>query len=93
MALSGVKPGRPSLESATIATAARHTLGFRVPLLGIHLEVQKAVLPFYVGLAATVALDLVDWPLALVVGVGHYVAMNSHNQMIREGAAGVHAGA
>lgn len=63
-----------------------------MPLVGLHLQVPKAALPFYVGLAAMVVFDLVDWPLTVVLGVGHYVQMTSHNRLIREAAAGVDAG-
>ena len=32
---------------------------------------------FYVGLGALAALELVEWPVAMVVGVGHYLATES----------------
>ena len=39
---------------------------------------------YYLGLVALVAFDVLDWPLALVIGVGHLLADNSHHAAIKE---------
>jgi hypothetical protein len=82
-------------EFSDIAEGAtsRRTIRLRIPLLDATIEMPREMVPFYVGLAATAAIDLVDWPLAILVGLGHYIATNSHNHLVKEIAEGVDAGA
>lgn len=52
-----------------------HQTGIRLPLLGWRLPVPPPeLLTFYTGLAALAALELVDWPVAVVIAVGHELA-------------------
>lgn len=83
------------MDFSDIAEGAtsRRTIRLRVPLLDATIEMPREMVPFYVGLAATAAIDLVDWPLAILVGLGHYIATNSHNHLVKEIAEGVDAGA
>jgi hypothetical protein len=39
------------------------------------------------------AIDIIDWPVALAIAVGHTVATQSRNQVIRELADGIEAAA
>lgn len=39
---------------------------------------------FYVGLGALAALEVVEWPVAVVVGVGHYLATRSRSTAGKE---------
>jgi hypothetical protein len=41
-------------------------------------------LAFYGGIAVLAALGVLDWPLALVIGVGHLLAEDHHHQVIAE---------
>jgi hypothetical protein len=38
------------------------------------------------------AFELVDWELALIIGVGHLIADNVHNKAIAELASGAESG-
>ena len=52
-----------------------HRTGITVPLVGWRLPVPPPeLLTFYGGLAALAAFDLVDWPLVVVIAVGHELA-------------------
>jgi hypothetical protein len=39
---------------------------------------------FYVGLGALAAVELIEWPVAVVVGVGHYLATRSRSTAGKE---------
>lgn len=41
-------------------------------------------LAYYGGLAALAALELIDWPVALVIAAGHVLASNHHNKLLEE---------
>lgn len=41
-------------------------------------------LAYYGGLAALAALELIDWPVALVIAAGHLLASNHHNKLLEE---------
>jgi hypothetical protein len=47
--------------------------GFRVPLPGVG-EVNPMRLLWWGGLAALAAVEVVEWPVALMLGAGSYVA-------------------
>ena len=56
----------------------------------IHIGGQRLELPplenlaFLVGLGAVVALDLLEWPVALAIGIGHQLAHSNHGKVLRE---------
>jgi len=65
----------------------------RLPVVGWTLPIPPGdELPWIVGLAAMAALSFIDWPVAIVVAVGHSIAVRSHNADIRELAEGIEAG-
>jgi hypothetical protein len=39
------------------------------------------------------ALEIVEWPLALVMMIGHEIAHRSHNEALRDFAEGIESGA
>jgi hypothetical protein len=41
-------------------------------------------LAYFGGLAALAALELIDWPVALVIAAGHFLASNHHNKLLEE---------
>lgn len=52
-----------------------HQTGITVPLVGWRMPVPPPeLLTYYAGLAAIAAVDLIDWPLAVVIAVGHELA-------------------
>jgi hypothetical protein len=60
------------------------TFFVNVPLIG-QVEVPRPdQLAFYGGLAVLAAFELIDWPVALVIGAGHVLAANHHNRLLEE---------
>jgi hypothetical protein len=47
---------------------------------------------FYAGLVALTLLEVIDWPVAALIIVGHSVAQRAHNRAIRGIAEGLEAG-
>jgi hypothetical protein len=65
----------------------------RLPVVGLVLPVPaKEELPFILGIGAIAALNLIDWPIAVIVAVGHTIATHSRNQALRELAEGIESG-
>ncbi|MGH3971031.1 MAG: hypothetical protein ACRDTV_23710 [Mycobacterium sp.] len=60
------------------------TFFVNLPVIG-RLEVPRPEqLAYYGGLAALAALELIDWPVALVIAAGHILASNHHNKLLEE---------
>ena len=71
------------------ATSRRHVT---LPLIGLRVEVPRPErLAWYAGLGLMAAFEIVDWELALVIGLGHLITDNVHNQTIAELASGAEA--
>jgi hypothetical protein len=39
---------------------------------------------FYAGIAALAVFDVVDWPVAILVAVGHALAENRHSELLED---------
>jgi hypothetical protein len=66
----------------------------RLPGVNLHVPLpDREQIPWIVGLLAAAAVELIDWPVAIVIAVGHTVAAQSRNESIRELAEGIEAGA
>ena len=50
-------------------------------------------LAWFAGLGVMTALEVIEWPVALVVAASHVVANQSHKRALRELAEGTEAGA
>jgi hypothetical protein len=48
---------------------------------------------WYAGLAVMAAVEIIEWPLAILMMVGHEIAHRVHSKALREFAEGVEAGA
>jgi hypothetical protein len=60
------------------------TFAVNLPVLG-QVEIPRPEqLAYYGGLAALAALELIDWPVALVIAAGHVLASNHHNRLLEE---------
>jgi hypothetical protein len=65
-----------------------------LPLIGLRIDLPRPErLAWYAGLGVMAAFELVDWELALVIGLGHLIADNAHNKTIAELASGAESGA
>jgi hypothetical protein len=57
----------------------------RVPIVDATVTLPPADrATFYVGLGALAAVELIEWPVAVVVGVGHYLATRSRSTAGKE---------
>jgi len=64
-----------------------------LPVIGLRVCLPKPErLAWYAGLGLMAAFELVDWELALIIGVGHLIADNVHNKAIAELASGAESG-
>ena len=50
-------------------------------------------LGWYAGLVVMAAIEVIEWPLAILMMVGHEIMHRSHSKALREFAKGVEAGA
>lgn len=53
-----------------------------LPFGKISLPAQQ--LPFYAGLGAMAALELIEWPVAVCIAAGHLIAQQTHQQALKE---------
>ena len=49
-------------------------------------------LAWYAGVTVMALLEVIEWPLAIVIAVGHEIAHRSRNKALRELAEGIEAG-
>jgi len=78
------------VENPSGASSRSRPAAVELPLVG---EIAAERAAFYAGLGVMVFLDLIDWPVALAVGVGHAVAVRAHSRALKEFAEGIEAGA
>lgn len=55
-----------------------------LPVVGRVRIPRPEQLAYYGALAALAAAELIEWPIALVLGAGHALAQNQHNRMAQE---------
>jgi hypothetical protein len=59
--------------------------GPKVPLFGTSLGLpSRGSLAWYVGLGAMTALEVIDWPLAIIVATSHALTDHTRNPAARE---------
>jgi hypothetical protein len=78
------RSGGPHRRAAQRAVDENSThLGFSVGDTAVEITLPPMdKLAFYAGLAAAAALGVVDWPIALVTGVGHLLSDDQHNRTL-----------
>ncbi|WP_156673374.1 MULTISPECIES: hypothetical protein [unclassified Mycobacterium] len=60
------------------------TFHVNLPVVG-QMEIPRPEqLAYFGGLAALAALELIDWPVAVVIAAGHLLASNHHNKLLEE---------
>ncbi len=60
------------------------TFAINLPVIG-QVEIPRPeALAYYGGLAALAALELIDWPVAVVIAAGHLLASNHRNRLLEE---------
>jgi hypothetical protein len=78
------KHGGPHQRAAQRAVESNTThLDFHLGDTAIEITLPPPdKLAFYAGLVAAAALGVVDWPIALVTGVGHLLSDDRHNRTL-----------
>ena len=75
---------RPGAGRAARDVLDRHRMSFSLPVVGdVHLPPVHHLV-WYGGVAALVALECIEWPIALVLATGKALADNRHSAMFRE---------
>lgn len=66
--------------------------GVTLPVTGWVIPLPtSAQIPWIAGLGIAAAIELIDWPVAILLAVGHTIMTNSKNQQLRELAEGIEA--
>jgi hypothetical protein len=83
---SGPQRSRTSSPKKGVSERIRkiETVNVELPLIGHVRMPPPDHLVFYGGLVALAAMQLVEWPLALVLGVGHALAESHHSRVAQE---------
>jgi hypothetical protein len=81
------------MAPSTTRSAVGPPEGVRVPLLGIHVtKPDRGSIGWYLGLGMMTAIDVIEWPVAILLGVSHALATNTRNPDVREAAKGAQDG-
>jgi hypothetical protein len=59
-------------------------LAIRLPILGEVRVPRPEQLAYFGALAALAAVEIIDWPIALLIGTGHALMNNEHSRVARE---------
>lgn len=79
-------------EVAAAAVREAEHLAVSVPFLGDLQLPRPEQLAYYAGVGALVALGILEWPAALVLGAGHVLLTQQHNRSIQEFGAALEDG-
>jgi hypothetical protein len=85
MMVEKVKSRSTTSQSEAVAHIREgETFAINLPVLG-QVEIPRPEqLAYYGGLAALATLELIDWPVAVVIAAGHLLASNHHNKILEE---------
>ncbi len=79
------KPQRRTSQAEAVAHIREgETFFVNLPLVGQVQVPRPDQLAYFGGLAALAAFELIDWPVALVIAAGHFLASNHHNKVLEE---------
>jgi len=73
-------PHRSAVQRVREAETFRVTL----PIVGSVRIPRPDQLAYYGALAALVALEIIDWPIAVAIGAGHALASQHHSKVMEE---------
>ncbi len=75
---------RTSQRDAVQHVREGETFAVNLPVLG-QIEIPRPEqIAYYGGLAALAALEIIDWPVAVVIAAGHLLASNHRNKLLEE---------
>lgn len=73
----------PGRKAAASVRRAEH-IAVTLPVVGSVQLPRPDQVAYYAGIGALVALEVIEWPIALVLGVGHVLMTQQHNRTIHE---------
>ncbi len=73
-----------SHRSAVERVREAETIVVTLPVVGRVRIPRPEELVYYGALAGLAALEIIDWPIALVIGAGHALASNHHSKVAQE---------
>ena len=81
-----VEESRRTTSHKTAVQRVREAESFAVdlPVLGRLRVPRPEQLAYYAALAALAAVEIIDWPVALVLGTGHALLQNQHSRVAHE---------
>ena len=71
-------------RAAAEKAARRNSVEVGVPFLGTVRLPAPEELAFLAGLGLLAVVDVIEWPVALVLGAGHALASNRRSRVVRE---------
>jgi hypothetical protein len=74
----------PSLKIAVDQVRHAEAFTLNVPGLGRIPIPRPEQLAYYGTLAALAAIEVIDWPIALIIAAGHVLAENNHSRVLQE---------
>jgi xanthosine utilization system XapX-like protein len=75
---------RRSRRDAVERVREAQTFAVTLPVLGRVRLPRPEQLAFYGALGALAAVEIIEWPVALVLGVGHALMQNEHSRVAHE---------
>jgi hypothetical protein len=60
------------------------TFAVQLPVIGRVKIPRPDQLAYFGGLAVLAAIEIIDWPVALIIATGHVLADNHHNKIAEE---------
>jgi len=78
--------GFPVAHAALAAERAvqRNSTHVELPVIGVVHLPAKEELAFIGGVTVLAAAGILEWPVALLLGIGHTLATNRHNKLMQE---------
>ena len=77
-------PRTESHRSAVERIREAESFAVDLPIVGRVRIPRPDQLAFYGGLAALAAIEIIDWPVALIIATGHALANNNHNRVAEQ---------
>lgn len=77
-------PRAKSHRTAVDRVREAETFAVRLPMIGRVKIPRPDQLAYYGGLAALAALEIIDWPVALIIATGHALANDHHDKIAEE---------
>lgn len=80
---------RPAAKDAATQALQGHALGLDLPGIG-HLDLPpKGSLAYYGAIALMAGLGLLEWPVAVAVAAGHFLAQQHGNRVLEDFGKGL----